>query len=95
MANRKLTRDMTAAERKEHRSWRAKIIGVVSPRRRRPQGRVTRVDLNLRGGKEALQKLRRLAKAGAAPEINPAARRQFERIHAARRERNAARAGRR
>ena len=87
--DRQRTRDMTREQRRERRSWRARIIGFVAAPPRRPRGRVTHVALNPRGGKEALQKLRRNPRRPAGYDRAVA---MFVRIHAERRERNRQRA---
>lgn len=86
--DRRRTADMTKQERREHRTWRQRVIAFAKAPSR-PRGKVTPVSLNLRGGKEAGQKLRRRLVRGRNFE---AARAMFERIHRARRERNALRA---
>lgn len=75
-------------ERRERRSWKHRVLAYIE-RRSQPRGTVTPVVLNFRGGKEALQKLRR---SGQRPPLNPRAVAKFRRIHEARRERNLARA---
>ena len=91
MTDRKRTADMTPQERRERRSWKAHVIGFVSPRLHGGQlrGHVTPCDLNIRGGKEALQKLRRMKNP---PPVRASAILKFASIHAARRERNRQRA---
>ena len=91
MTDRKRTADMTPQERRERRSWKAHVIGFVSPRLHGGQlrGRVTPCSLDFSGGKERLQKLTRMKNP---PPVRASAILKFARIHAERRERNVERA---